>query len=296
MTINSLQDAFDIIENPLSEEFPIEAIKYLYEHEYSNEIEEKIVFYIENAFNFEKINLAYDAPLWYLIVAEHHLSERFIRPLIKSYTHRENDNDLYNEQGLMVLGLLTEKSPEKVIPIIIETIQNQLKNKNDSPYLYLYEVLYHEYAKNYKDTLLEIAVHPNLSSFEVFIHVFSTLDIKEAIPIIKKKLLKFKKIRDFFDQQSVNELKSVLSELENDNINPDHLVPYHRSRKKWEEHYEFLAKNSEYTNYEDPIQNYTHMFEDIVMTKVNTIPKTGRNDPCPCNSGKKYKKCCLKIA
>jgi len=21
--------------------------------------------------------------------------------------------------------------------------------------------------------------------------------------------------------------------------------------------------------------------------------KTGRNDPCPCGSGKKYKKCCL---
>ncbi len=23
--------------------------------------------------------------------------------------------------------------------------------------------------------------------------------------------------------------------------------------------------------------------------------KTGRNDPCPCGSGKKYKKCCLKL-
>jgi len=23
------------------------------------------------------------------------------------------------------------------------------------------------------------------------------------------------------------------------------------------------------------------------------IPKVGRNDPCPCGSGKKYKKCCL---
>ncbi len=23
-------------------------------------------------------------------------------------------------------------------------------------------------------------------------------------------------------------------------------------------------------------------------------PKTGRNDPCPCGSGKKYKKCCAK--
>ncbi|MBK3517601.1 SEC-C domain-containing protein [Carboxylicivirga sp. N1Y132] len=25
---------------------------------------------------------------------------------------------------------------------------------------------------------------------------------------------------------------------------------------------------------------------------VNDV-KTGRNDPCPCGSGKKYKKCCL---
>jgi uncharacterized protein YecA (UPF0149 family) len=25
-------------------------------------------------------------------------------------------------------------------------------------------------------------------------------------------------------------------------------------------------------------------------------PKVGRNDPCPCGSGKKYKKCCGKNA
>lgn len=28
-------------------------------------------------------------------------------------------------------------------------------------------------------------------------------------------------------------------------------------------------------------------------TLVRTEPKIGRNDPCPCGSGKKYKKCCL---
>ena len=32
------------------------------------------------------------------------------------------------------------------------------------------------------------------------------------------------------------------------------------------------------------------------VTKVETVvhegPKIGRNDPCPCGSGKKYKKCC----
>ena len=28
-------------------------------------------------------------------------------------------------------------------------------------------------------------------------------------------------------------------------------------------------------------------------TVVRDEPKVGRNDPCPCGSGKKYKKCCL---
>ncbi len=29
-------------------------------------------------------------------------------------------------------------------------------------------------------------------------------------------------------------------------------------------------------------------------TYIREGPKTGRNDPCPCGSGKKYKKCCCK--
>ena len=29
-----------------------------------------------------------------------------------------------------------------------------------------------------------------------------------------------------------------------------------------------------------------------VGTYRREVPKTGRNDPCPCGSGKKYKKCC----
>jgi uncharacterized protein YecA (UPF0149 family) len=30
----------------------------------------------------------------------------------------------------------------------------------------------------------------------------------------------------------------------------------------------------------------------FVRPIVNESPKVGRNDPCPCGSGKKYKKCC----
>ena len=32
--------------------------------------------------------------------------------------------------------------------------------------------------------------------------------------------------------------------------------------------------------------------ETKVKTVVREAPKIGRNDPCPCGSGKKYKKCC----
>jgi uncharacterized protein YecA (UPF0149 family) len=32
----------------------------------------------------------------------------------------------------------------------------------------------------------------------------------------------------------------------------------------------------------------------LVETYRRTEPKIGRNDPCPCGSGKKYKHCCLR--
>jgi hypothetical protein len=36
---------------------------------------------------------------------------------------------------------------------------------------------------------------------------------------------------------------------------------------------------------------------DRVVAPIHNVqPKTGRNDPCPCGSGKKYKKCCLNKA
>ncbi|PKM78473.1 MAG: hypothetical protein CVU90_01665 [Firmicutes bacterium HGW-Firmicutes-15] len=50
--------------------------------------------------------------------------------------------------------------------------------------------------------------------------------------------------------------------------------------------------------------NFGHTPKELVAEKSNLIPfpssqptrneKVGRNDPCPCGSGKKYKKCCGK--
>ena len=43
----------------------------------------------------------------------------------------------------------------------------------------------------------------------------------------------------------------------------------------------------------------TSRLENIPQTipkqKVRETPKVGRNEPCSCGSGKKYKSCCLKV-
>jgi hypothetical protein len=33
--------------------------------------------------------------------------------------------------------------------------------------------------------------------------------------------------------------------------------------------------------------------DESELLPIRTEPKIGRNDPCPCGSGKKYKKCCM---
>lgn len=39
---------------------------------------------------------------------------------------------------------------------------------------------------------------------------------------------------------------------------------------------------------------FKEMLSEPTPQQLKRIPpKVGRNDPCPCNSGKKFKKCCL---
>jgi uncharacterized protein YecA (UPF0149 family) len=40
-------------------------------------------------------------------------------------------------------------------------------------------------------------------------------------------------------------------------------------------------------------KNPSGTFSDFIMPEIQKS-KAGRNDPCPCGSGKKYKKCCGK--
>jgi hypothetical protein len=46
------------------------------------------------------------------------------------------------------------------------------------------------------------------------------------------------------------------------------------------------------TNAARPATDFGGLSRKPVETVVRSGPKVGRNDPCPCGSGKKYKKCC----
>ena len=66
------------------------------------------------------------------------------------------------------------------------------------------------------------------------------------------------------------------------------------------------------TSYQAPSEFEEHFFEQAAATEAEAYqasqgdmpsqpirreePKVRRNDPCPCGSGKKYKKCCGKAA
>lgn len=45
----------------------------------------------------------------------------------------------------------------------------------------------------------------------------------------------------------------------------------------------------------DAFENDRHRYDKQRATVAGIGPKVGRNEPCPCGSGKKYKKCCLPL-
>lgn len=65
------------------------------------------------------------------------------------------------------------------------------------------------------------------------------------------------------------------------------IVAYHMEGKdqKMRERSKFKRRNGEWYYFDGKVK----ALEDPVVTQG---PKVGRNDPCPCGSGKKYKKCC----
>ncbi|MBR3631469.1 MAG: SEC-C domain-containing protein [Elusimicrobiaceae bacterium] len=92
----------------------------------------------------------------------------------------------------------------------------------------------------------------------------------DALPAIFKNKLK--------DPQVKQRFIDIAKRMEKDGVDFKSI----RQMKKWMKEHEAELKAEQAGN----------------MPKVETVvhdgPRIGRNDPCPCGSGKKYKKCCGK--
>ncbi|MBN1466912.1 DUF1186 domain-containing protein, partial [candidate division KSB1 bacterium] len=80
------------------------------------------------------------------------------------------------------------------------------------------------------------------------------------------------------------EIQPGAKELEKDHI-PDIFARYESFAENWSQ-----IKDSD--DYEDDSQLSEAEEEDILDQSPLRSEKTGRNEPCPCGSGLKYKKCC----
>ena len=91
----------------------------------------------------------------------------------------------------------------------------------------------------------------------------------EALPGMIKNKLK--------DPQIKQRFIDIAKRMEKDGVDFKSI----RQMKKWMKEHEAELKAENATGVQK------------VETVVHEGPRIGRNDPCPCGSGKKYKKCCM---
>ncbi len=85
---------------------------------------------------------------------------------------------------------------------------------------------------------------------------------------------------DMDEEDFKRNTKDPLNHFSRENIEHLHLINYEE-------------EDEEEFDYEDSSDIDDENFESEVMSSLQKKEKIGRNDPCPCGSGKKYKKCCM---
>lgn len=111
--------------------------------------------------------------------------------------------------------------------------------------------------------------------------------INDRLKMVEKKIKEVEKKFDEYSQSPPNELliKRALehfTETENERMRTSLAVQY----------YDFLKNYEINFRTEDDTEKFMDDEEEEYVYEPK--PKIGRNEPCPCGSGKKYKKCCLR--
>jgi hypothetical protein len=269
---------------------PFPAIKFLHNAEDSL-INQKIIEALQYANDEDRYYVIESdcyryTSLWYMIVAENHLRPELIDSVIDLFTGSIDTDDYINEQGMYLLGKLAVKYPTETIEKTMNMIDKLINQKSMAPFLYLFDILHFVDLKKYKDLLLSWLTFDNNWLFAYAVDL-SDQQLLEALPIMVS-------LRQQTNNEMIGrELDYAIKQLETGVIEyPDMVRPYCQDREDWYKYYKkhehrFALDYDEDKEYEDDNIDFEQISQAVKKIK------TGRNQPCPCGSGKKYKKCCL---
>lgn len=293
--IRSNVHAFELLESS-QYVIPYDAIRYLYNQPPNEHIRKKVFYWMENAYNYELIPEEdfeiFEAPVWYAILAENYIEEALIDPVIALYTEVDDDWDLLNEQGVILIQRLCEKLGDIAVEKFLNKIIQQINIESRLPYLYLFECFRYLDPDKYPDQILAL-LDTKSYWIETLISMLPDMHFsqKKHPALLENVQQKLALLQLEYEMMETTDhiAKSVLSELEacqKTLSNADY--PNNRAsdweREDWETHYRTFEKRLD-DSYEEE--------DDIIPSPVSIPEKISRNAPCPCGSGKKYKRCCL---
>lgn len=298
-----LKDALEVLDRCVKG-IPFSAIEYL-QNDTSREAREAIIEALKNHVDHRYCWADCElAPYWYSLAAEGHICKELIDPVIQLYEENPRDSEWICLQGHYLIGKLAEKYPDLTTEKVLEAMEQDVKNETKPELYFLFDTFYFCDRDKFKSRLLTYLDKSELSWYLPYADVISDLHITEGLPFFKQKLAQMHEENDgsFLHHQNIIDLDYAIKVLEGKvkkkpySIKPQCLI----RTISWQED----LKMNESLFYEEEHFNIpTATNEDIedLLTwpgfekeKPSTkSKKPGRNDPCPCGSGKKYKNCCL---
>ncbi|SLM31940.1 SEC-C motif domain containing protein [Desulfamplus magnetovallimortis] len=193
-------------------------------------------------------------------------AEEAIEPLMNLF-HMLDDDDWSREELPEIYQMIGPKSIPALEKFIHDDTNNSYARTTAAHALEKIAQSFPEAKKQCQNILTETLKHFKDNDIELnslVIHYLVEMHAVDALPIIRKA----------FENDMVDEM--VRGDLEDIEID----LGVREKRSKPRAKFSFFKAQKKIKN-------------KIKSKQVINHDTTGRNDPCPCGSGKKYKKCCL---
>ncbi len=291
MNIQSVEQAYQILHQQ-SSGVPFEAIKYLQTHADKEEFIRKFQFAIvhseDDLFLINGTNMPSHEPLWLAVVAEKIIDRRMIAPIIERFSHYKNDYDFLDEQLIIVLYQLVLNYPDELMDNILNAIErSQGENERESGIYWLLEPFYFVDLQKYKERILNI-LKLDIPDKDNFIMILAENKLIEVKPYIEKIFQDNNNVFSDIDLQEALDILDGKKSFDKNSL-------YSKFRGEWEEFYKKTERYYDDHDEEDDLDGEIQPFDHSLNNNVAFLkkpPKIGRNEPCPCGSGLKYKRCC----